>query len=423
MNGVDPAAALPAERLQTGIYYRKGQRPAPCYGLLLLNVQRRATAQEAREAIATVWTMLRNLRRGIVQDLQPSPAEVASVGPLTRVPGGRLTCLLGFGARLFGLTQDEPLVSADVLRDGWLEDLQPLQRNGARTSFPSLPWNEAAEPNAGETDLAIQLIARTELAVNRAVVEVWKSIQDHALPLDIVTLYRGFNRDDRRSWIDFYDGVSNIKRAERRAALEVPDGSWMQGGTYMAFLRLSINLALWRGLPRAHQEMLVGRDKLSGCLLAMEDQGANEFVPRRIAGCPLAGISPHNPEVCTDPARMDTSQPGWRFLASSHIHRTNLNRGDGGDDQNSRIFRQGYEFLESFDQGKPRLGLNFVSFQRRLSRLTKILTADSWLGDANFGGREGGTGMFASVPLVSVLAGGYYAVPPRGRPFPGAKIF
>lgn len=425
MSDNDHAAAVPDDHLQDGIYFRHREQPDPCYALLLLNVRRGTTLQQAGEALATVWTMLRDLRGGIVRDLhQRRASDPANVDDLTKVPGGCLTCLLGFGTRLFGLNEAPAFVSPDRLQGGWLEELQPLKRNGNRVPFQSLPWHPAAAPDAGEADLAIQLIARTELAVNRAAVEVWKIIHDDALPLDIVTVYRGFNRDDRRSWIDFHDGVSNMKTAERRAALEVPDISWVQGGTYMAFLRLAIDLVQWRGLSREHQELLVGRDKLTGCLLERVDHdGAGGFIPRSVQGCPLAGRPLHANACAEPPGRMNLSQPGTRILEASHIRRSNFNRGAADDDKNNRIFRQGYEFLESFEHGQPRLGLNFVSFQRRLSRLTHILNDPFWMGDANFGGLEHGRGVLASVPLFSVLAGGYYAVPSKGRPFPGAQLF
>lgn len=87
-------------------------------------------------------------------------------------------------------------------------------------------------------------------------------------------------------------------------------------------------------------------------------------------------------------------------------------------------FRQGYEFLEPLPEGGVRLGLNFVSFQRDLRLLKSILGLRSWLGDANFGGpQEPEPGEPAPIELMSVTAGGYYAVPPKSETFPGAGIF
>lgn len=72
--------------------------------------------------------------------------------------------------------------------------------------------------------------------------------------------------------------------------------------------------------------------------------------------------------------------------------------------------------MEALPGGRLRVGVNFVSFQRRISSLTTILTNQSWLGDINFGGEP-------SPALLTLIGGGYYAVPPAGGPFPGAEMF
>jgi Dyp-type peroxidase family len=421
INGSASSADVYPDRLQDGLYFRKDQRPSPCYRLLLLNVRPRTTPSEARNAIATVWMTLRNLRRGIVEDLRvPGWSELEFP-----VPHGCLTYLLGFGARLFDQGQhDLPLVSQD--NSGGLQELRPLD-SGETGPFPNLHWATQEERGIGETDLAIQCIAKTELAVNRAVVEVWKIIHSMRLPLDIVTSYSGFNRDDRRSWLGFYDGISNIRSDERREAIEVVSKNppWMEGGTYMVFLRIAIDLARWHSVPRAHQEILIGRDKLTGCPLESVNPGPDEkLVPVPWVADRLSGTPPDSPEY-RDPPR-----PREHLLQDSHMHRVNINRqGPAGEDENNRIFRQGYEFLEAFANGQPCLGLNFVSFQRRLSRLINILNTPGWLGDVNFGGPEHpGPGEPSPISFLSMIAGGFYAVPPKADPtqgeeFPGAGIF
>jgi deferrochelatase/peroxidase EfeB len=105
-------------------------------------------------------------------------------------------------------------------KGGGPEELRPHDPTDAGP-FPNLHWAVQENRSIAETDLAIQFIAQTELAVNRAAVEVWKIIVDKKLPLNIVTSYSGFNRNDHRSWLGFYDGISNIRSDERRAAIEV----------------------------------------------------------------------------------------------------------------------------------------------------------------------------------------------------------
>lgn len=391
-------------RLQEGIYFRRKKRPGHSYRLLLLNVKADTKPDKLKGAIAAVWAMLQELKRELVTDVPPSSTSAPD-----QVPGGELTCLLGFGARLF-----ERYPQSSRPNELTRLDNQPLP-------FPQLRWAAEADPKSGEAELALQFIADTELAVNRAVVEVWMLITKTSLPLDIVTFHGGFNRDDHRSWLGFHDGISNIEFDQRRRVIEVvrrdppalPDPPWMQGGTYMGFLRSTIDLEAWRDLKREEQESLVGRDKLTGCPLVRIDP---PMQPAPVAGCPI----PNGPSS-TEYRNAALPPVDQTLLSASHIHRTNLNRHrDPVDDSDNRIFRQGYEFVEPLTGGRLRVGLNFVSFQRNLIHLTNILRTPGWLGNANFGGdvhRQ------PRRPLLELLAGGYYAVPPQGQPFPGAGIF
>jgi len=395
-------------RLQEGIYFRKEDRTGSCYRLLVLNINPDTSRAKAKAAIAIVWAMLEELKQGVVTELRAADGSV-SVG----VPHGNLKCLLGFGARLFDRYPD-------------LSRPNELKRLGDQPSpFPSLHWSADANRDAGEGELALQFTADTELAVARAVVEVWMLIKSQRLPFEIVTFHSGFNRDDRRGWLGFHDGISNIEYDQRRRALEVvrrdpplpPDPDWMLGGTYMGFLRLTVNLDAWRRLKREEQEILVGRDKLTGCPIESIDQAMH---PVPLAGCPFA-----NRARSAEYKNAPLPPHGQELLSASHIQRANLNRHRGPmTDDDNRIFRQGYEFVEPLRGGQLRLGLNFVSFQRNLMHLTNILRTPGWLGNANFGGPAvTQPGEPRGIDLVELMSGGYYAVPPKGDPFPGAAIF
>ena len=182
----------------------------------------------------------------------------------------------------------------------------------------------------------------------------------------------------------------------------------MGGGTYMAFLRLRVDLRAWRALDRGEQELVVGRDKLTGNPLVAVRRGA------RGRARPVAG----------DGDRFDPAETGDPLLESSHVHRANQNRGSSDAPAALRIFRQGYDFIDSLGPDGPALGLNFVSFQSDLQTLQHIMHLPGWLADVNFGGRaEPEPGDPPSPRLISLLAGGLYAVPPRARPFPGAGLF
>ncbi len=199
------------------------------------------------------------------------------------------------------------------------------------------------------------------------------------------------------------------------------DEAWVVGGTYLAFLRLSVDLAGWRRLTRTDQELAVGRDKLSGCpITAVGPDGA----PLTDAGCPVAGTeiwqSDNDATFAEPPEVVDP------VVRASHVQRANHHQRPSSDSGTRRIFRQGYEFLEWADGPSGfRAGLNFVSFQDTPGRLLRMLTAGGWLGGANFGGDEQRLPQLAS--LLSVYGAGVYVVPPVAQegdePFPGAAAF
>ena len=243
--GEDRATAEDS-RLQEGIYFRQDDQTGSCYRLLVLSIKPATSKAKAKAAIGIVWAMLEELKQRVVSELRAADGSVP-----VRVPDGALTCLLAFGARLF---ERYPELSRPN---------ELTQLGDQASSFPSLHWAADGDRGGGE---------------------------------GIVTFYSGFNRDDRRGWLGFHDGISNIEHDQRRRALEVvrrdpplpSDPAWMLGGTYMGFLRLTVDLEAWRGLKREEQEILVGRDKLTGCPLERIDQGMH---PVPLAGCPFANAA------------------------------------------------------------------------------------------------------------------------------------
>jgi deferrochelatase/peroxidase EfeB len=106
-------------------------------------------------------------------------------------------------------------------------------------------------------------------------------------------IYSGFLRPDSRGWLGFHEGVSNLKSNERietvvikEKYLENRQDYWTVGGTYMAFLRMSVDLNAWQTVPRHQQEILVGRDKLTGCPIIGID---GNMTPIKDSRCPVSG--------------------------------------------------------------------------------------------------------------------------------------
>jgi Dyp-type peroxidase family len=404
--------------LQEGIYWQSGQKPGRCYRLLYVNFQEGITTSEAKSALEEVWMMLTSLKQGIVQDLQPTRTDDPPSSEVMVLPEN-LTCLMGFGPRLFNAEVHTPSLVNAELRPPSLVNL-PIG------GFRSLSWANTPSVNKAAPDLAIQFIADTELAVNRAVVEIHKLILQ-GLPLRLEALFTGFQREDRRSWIDFHDGINTLRSPLRKLVMEVTepgDSPWLVGGTFMAFLKIAVDLQVWRQLSRSQQELVVGRHKLTGCPLLDEPPQivAGQVQPQFISGCPFSGTIPINPgDRFIDPAKASN-----RLVVGSHIHRSNFNRGDDDQPSNNRIFRQGYEFLDAVPGGGISLGLNFVSFRKDISAIRNILSIGDWMGNVNFGGVTNPDLTLNEpppIPLMSILAGGFFAIPPTEDPFPGASLF
>lgn len=408
------AGALPSSpigELQQGIYLERSIPPPAAWRVLFLDVAAGTAARDAAAAVADVMAMLTELQQGRMADLVASRDGEATV----EIPRETFAVLLGYGASFFDAERHDPPLTVAERPPG----VVALRRAGP--AFPSLPWAPDPHGHPGESDLLLQFTGISEHAVDRAAVEVWKAIEDRGLPLIAAGTHAGFQRDDQRSWIGFHDGVTNLEPSQRLAAVSAgEDPPWNRGGTYLAFLRIDVALREWRALGRGEQEALVGRDKLSGC--------------------PIVSIAKEDGELRTTsfPERAPTEESGWhereaflnppettdRLVEASHVHRVNQNRGAPSTNAAHRIFRQGYEYLDDIGPDGPRLGLNFVSFQRDLEHLRQILGIEDWLGDVNFGGpADPLAGDPEPLRLMRLRSGGFYAAPPRGTPFPGSGLF
>lgn len=405
--------------LQEGIYWESGTRPGCAWGLMFLRVRQGADVQSVDAALTGLSDIFDGLRSGRIRDL-----------PGVDLPTGGLTILIGYGPKVFeieGIKKKLPRALDKKLRFA-----SPLAAGGG-TILPGsgLKYVKGLIRNPATEEIVIQAIASTNLAVARVFVEIQKYFDDHPdpnlgmSPLELSSGYTGFNREDGRSWIDFHDGLSNIPSGDdRKSAIQTkneqaPDEDrWTVGGSYLTFLRLSVNIQKWRGMSVKDQELAVGRLKISGCPIV--DVGINGE-PKAVLGCPFAGTSSVN-ENGNSKFREAPSNIVDSTVKKSHIHRSNHHSGPIEDESSLRIFRQGYEFLEPPIPGRDmQLGLNFVSFQDSLRRVFKMLTLEGWLGSTNFGGLKDSI----EDPLLDVLAAGVFLCPPvvEGERYPGQSIF
>jgi len=424
------------KRIQSGVYYRNDYfNTSPksrnhCFAMIFLRIANNVTSSQFAEYFKGLWKMYLNLKKGIICDL---PGE--------KVPSGDLSVLVGYGPNIFMI----PGVTRKIPRD-----FRERQFREAVSGKPILPgagicYSCDSPSNVGISNhIAIQFVSSSQLASYRAVVETWKYITRIEPPLlKLSTFFTGFQRDDGRSWLGFHDEISNMKNeTERRRAIIIdrfknhllPQDDWTSGGSYLAFLRLEINLPVWEKNERKNQEILIGRDKLTGIPIVGIDKKGN---PLKKSGCiPSSKIRSYDirfhdhPNYFHKPSVNHTLEPqldvdsSIRLLSQSHIGRTRHIDGIKSDDPASRrIFRQGFEFIESTTNNptKPlKVGLNFVSFQNDPARLLFILTDPNWLGRSNFGGTGGGKEMN---DFLTAQASGIFFVPPTERPFPGVTMF
>ena len=404
--------------LQEGIYWDTGARPGTAWAAAFLRFRPGINSAKIDETLTGLAGVFTGLRYGRISDL-----------PGVELPRSGLTVLIGYGPKAFAVS------GAAKKRPSGLDakfQFAPPNSAGGGLVLPGsgLSYSEGLVRNPATEEILIQAIGDTALAVARVFVEIQKFLDDHPdpatglAPIELSAGFTGFNREDGRSWIDFHDGVSNLKSGiERQGAIEIkkagtPLGDrWTVGGTYLAFMRLTVNIGRWRAMSVQEQELAVGRAKVTGCPIEALDAAG---VPVVVSGCPFTGTTsisePGNSAFAEPPQVTDPR------LLKSHVQRANHHLGPIDRDVSQRIFRQGYEFLDPPGPGQPmRIGLNFVSFQDSLTRVLRVLTLDGWLGNTNFGGE----GDSIAKPLLRALGAGVFLCPPvvEGEVYPGQSIF
>jgi deferrochelatase/peroxidase EfeB len=364
--------------------------------------------------------MYADLQKGNVPDLSASKKNPHH---------GNLSVLLGYGPQSFeidGIERRKPSYLNEQL-------LFQEPKLGGDPVLPGVGLRYADDITANDVSkdhFIFQFIGDTQLSTNRPIVETWKLLrkidQDgSSAPMVMRSFFTGFNRPDGRGWLGFHDGVSNIKSSERLKKIQIdrrdltPDDYWTVSGTYMAFLRVTVDLTVWESISVADQERIVGREKTTGCPLIKIDQRDNNIFA---GGCPVPGTS----EII-DPGneRFRGYGPtyGVRNMYSSVTsvpENSHVGRMRSVPDQ---IFRQGYEFLEAINNYPYFcVGLNFVSFQGGTDRIFRVIKHG--FDRVNFAGNPM-KAISGSDKLLSVRAAGIFLVPPfsRGEEFPGDTIF
>lgn len=398
---------------QQGIYFKEGTTPAPYLGLVFLRNTRGAQASEVGRDLARLWKNLQELS---------SVSRNYEYNGQTSLEG--ISILIGYGEQVFdigGVLRQKP---TDLINSHFLA---PTTNGGEITSDSKLYYADDVRKNhALEEIIVLQFISGSESSISRSIIETYHALQ--GTTLYVSRFYTGFRGSDR-NWIGFHDGISNLKSEEREQVIFIQKKgyleNWLVKGTYMGFLRIAIDLRSWWTTKISEQELMIGREKSTGCPITRADS-YGKAIPE--PSCPLPGTKnvtePRNSifreysiaSRSLIPSKTDT-------LDYNHIRTTrNYQNIPSWDTKSFRIFRQGFEFLESSDSQLGFIaGLNFISFQNTPERLFGALT--NWRKGAPF---ESEPTFFPGInAFLRVLSAGIFLVPPNGKEeiFPGSSIF
>jgi Dyp-type peroxidase family len=414
--------------IQEGIYYGKKMRPGKSLCMLFFRIGNGSSVAEVGNLLGKIWTTVQDLKRGKTADL----IEVNQKHLVT----GNLTLLVGYGSKLFSLQDIRRLIPREFEKHGAFSN--PLRTGGGPVIAESRVKyaGDITENRTDSEDIVLQFIGDSEFITSRAAIETHKIITKNRnahgdYVIFISRIYTGFQRDDGRSWLGFHDGVSNIPGNEREESIAIrsnelsPKDKWLVKGTYMTFMRIEINLEEWDKIQKETQEIIIGRDKITGCPLIDVAKGR----PREDTRCPVRNtfeVTEKGNEIFREAvSNRYTAYTGTRsptnVLKYNHITRAKvIEPYDVRKSKSYRIYRQGFEFLEPIESFPGyRIGLNFISFQNSPSKIFAIL-------QDGFGQKSYGNQDFRPLEdFFYVRSAGIFLVPPveKGELFPGMNIF
>jgi Dyp-type peroxidase family len=408
-------------RYQRGIFYKReavtplgggGSSANSTFVILFLRSVTGSSAYEIRKSLEKLWKMYASLQTD------------------------QTSILIGYSPRIFNLDGVKRAIPENLNR----QFLPPSNEIRGILEGCAIKYSNENQNNLGlSEDIVIQIISSTQLGAFNAISETSKQLdlRDEERTLKFSRCYTGFQRSDGRSWLGFHDEISNLsgERERRKTIFINPVANnlrlrdyWTQGGSYLAFMRIEIDVLRWEQLDPIQQELIIGRRKKDGMpLIGVDKKGRPQTIDKFKLKTTMRTVRDHpdyfkiNQLPYSIRRKLDVDA-SMRILTQSHMGRTRHIDGISSEKTSSRrIYRQSFEFIEPLYTSEKtiRLGTNFISFQNDPSRLFFILTDPNWLGGSNFGGESGKSWVSE---LLSALAVGVFYVPPIEKPFPGISI-
>jgi deferrochelatase/peroxidase EfeB len=384
-------------------------------------------SEDARAALAALSNVV---ERELCSDLDPPnppeakeqpSAETGELGFIDNYDRAHLTITLGISSSGFG--------RLGVVAEELPQDLRPI------------PWDKLgdtpANPESG--DLVLQICADNLYVCEHVVRRIEEELGHEFTPVATTIGSQRYNsrpgrtaKREGRALIGFLDGTSNLNPRNSDADAELvfvdpakvgdypdkpasepppepsPYGSaagqgphfpsdlpdkpahepdWAKGGTYMTVRVSTFDSTAWDRLSQNAQESSVGRFKVHGASLDLEDVDA---------------------DLEKEPA-FAAEQGNTKVAVTAHIRKANPRGGEV--DAKRRIFRRGYPLIAPAD-GALRRGLVFIAFARSISTQFEFIFR-GWMRNPDFPEQGKGVDALLFEKLgEEVLGGGYYFVPP-----------
>ncbi len=271
-----------------------------------------------------------------VAQMEDEPS--VDTGEAVGLSPSRLTVTIGVGPTLFGSGGADRFGLAR-LRPPELVPLPPFQ-------------GEDLDPSSSGGDLCVQACADDPQVAFHAI-HVLSRIASSAATLRYAQ--QGFGRTSStsrsqgtpRNLMGFKDGTDNI-RAEETGAMNdfvwvqpADQPGWMAGGTYLIARRIRILFDVWDATTLEDQQLVIGREKLTGA--------------------PLGGEGEY------DPVDLHATAANGELVIPADAH---IRLAGPHANQGQRILRRGYSYSEAVEPGSGQIdaGLFFVAFQRSPTR-------------------------------------------------------